>query len=330
MKIDDPRYIAKLAIADLLSREGYMCYDVEPVHALHYAEACAAFGAARIAGMNGEANVLSLLVDRYAPDKLPRNTANHVDANVCGIIPIELYIQTKLPDLLEQGLLYADGQWAHPLPNGLSAQTRFWIDDMWMIGALQTTAFRATGNPVYLERCALELDAYRERLQRPSGLFYHGPESPHYWGRGNGWVAAGFAELLSLLPESNSRYASLLAGFRAMAAALKRYQAPGGMWRQLIDNGGAWNETSCTAMFGYAIALGVRCALLPPDEYRPVAEQAWHSLASYVTEDGLMTEVCAGTGQKDDVGFYLARPRVTGDLHGQAALLWFAFEMMQK
>jgi len=28
------------------------------------------------------------------------------------------------------------------------------------------------------------------------------------------------------------------------------------------------------------------------------------------------------TGQQDDIEFYLKRPRVVGDLHGQAPVLW--------
>lgn len=43
---------------------------------------------------------------------------------------------------------------------------------------------------------------YLDELQRPNGLFYHAPDVPYYWGRGNGWVAAGMAELLQCLPKS--------------------------------------------------------------------------------------------------------------------------------
>jgi hypothetical protein len=47
-----------------------------------------------------------------------------------------------------------------------------------------------------------------------------------------------------------------------------------------------------------------------------------------VNAEGRLTDICAGTGQKDDAGFYLQRPRVTGDLHGQAPLLWFAYALL--
>jgi hypothetical protein len=32
--------------------------------------------------------------------------------------------------------------------------------------------------------------AYLDRLQQTNGLFFHAPDSPFYWSRGNGWVAA--------------------------------------------------------------------------------------------------------------------------------------------
>jgi len=86
------------------------------------------------------------------------------------------------------------------MPNGLSDQTRFWIDDMYMITILQVQAFRATGDRVYLDRAALEMVAYIDKLQQPNGLFFHGVNAPHFWGRGNGWIAAGMPELLSELP----------------------------------------------------------------------------------------------------------------------------------
>jgi len=98
----DPLLIANKTIADLLSRKDFMLYDTGSVRALHYAEACAAFGAAR-----------------YGRDKLPPNTANHVDANVCGIIPLELFLYLGDPDLLSQGLAFADGQWMNPQADGL-------------------------------------------------------------------------------------------------------------------------------------------------------------------------------------------------------------------
>jgi rhamnogalacturonyl hydrolase YesR len=40
---------------------------------------------------------------------------------------------------------------------------------------------------------------YLDEIQRPNGLFYHTPEVPFFWGRGNGWMAVGMTDLLKVL-----------------------------------------------------------------------------------------------------------------------------------
>lgn len=321
-----PATIANLVINDLLSRPGFMMYETPEVTAVHYAEVCAAYGAIKYCGMTGDKKTMTDLISRYdrvTSEKIP-NTANHVDVNVYGILPLEVFIQTRDTAYLRQGLYFADGQWKNPLPDGLTSQTRYWIDDIYMIGILQVQAYRATGNMIYLERAALEIDSYIRKLQQPNGLFFHGTDAPFFWGRGNGWVAAGFAELLSVLPEMNPHYASIFNAYKKMMKTLLENQDEDGMWRQLIDNQESFKETSSTAMFGFAMSLGVRKGLLPEEPYKTAYLKAWNALTGYIGKDGKIREVCVGTGQSKDMEFYLTRPRVTGDLHGQAPILWFA------
>jgi unsaturated rhamnogalacturonyl hydrolase len=324
-----PQSLGRLLAEELLSRREFMRYEVGEVRALHYAEACAALGALRLAGTLGEGGLVARLKARYDLEPSPVegpgriiNTANHVDANVYGILPLELYILTGDGTCLERGLALADGQWRDPLPNGMTRQTRYWIDDVYMIACLQAQAFRATGAGIYLERAALEVADYLKRLQEPNGLFRHGLEAPFYWGRGNGWVAAGLAELLAVLPASEPRYPAIASGYRLMMSALRELQAEDGMWRQLVDREDSWKESSATAMFAYAMRVGVARGVIPAEEYSPAVGKAWDALAEYVEPDGRLREICAGTGQSRDAAYYLGRPRVTGDLHGQAAMLW--------
>lgn len=327
---NSPQALARKIMEDIFTRDEFMMYISDHCTAVHYAEACAGFGAARLAGWLEDSDTLEKLSKRYMKvvDNRIVNTANHVDANVYGILPLELFIQTGNQTFFKQGIELADIQWKNPLPDGLTRQTRFWVDDIWMIGSLQVQAFRATGNPIYLDRAALELDVYLNRLQQPNGLFFHGEEAPFFWGRGNGWVAAGLAELLSELPKNNHHYASILAGYRKMMEVLVRYQSDEGMWRQLIDYENAWKETSSTAMFGYAISIGVREGLLTESEFVQAYQKAWLALSEYITEEGKVSEVCAGTGQSQDADYYLTRPRVVGDFHGQAPILWFAYVLL--
>ena len=327
---EKPDKVANQVVSDLLSRSEYMIYDTPDVYSIHYAEVCAAYGALKFAGITDNDQLIDKLGSRYATvkDSIP-NTENHVDTNVYGILPLEFYLQTADSAYLEEGLRLARNQWNDTLPNGLSVQTRYWIDDIFMIAALQVQAYRATANQIYLDRAALTVATYLQKLQQPNGLFHHGPEAPHYWGRGNGWVAAGFAILLAELPASNKHYGVILAGYEKMMATLLQYQSEDGMWNQLIDDPASFKESSCTAMFGYAMVTGVNKGLLSKEEYAPAYIKAWNALTGYLNEDGKLREICVGTGQSLDTSYYLNRPRITGDLHGQAPMLWFACELMQ-
>jgi len=326
----DPVTISLRITENLLSRKEFMLYNSPQLKTFHYAEVCAAFGAARVAALRKDTVTIERLIKRYEPllDGVMLGPGIHVDVNVYGIVPLELYRFSKDERFLKQGLNLADEQWKDPLPNGLTNQTRYWIDDMYMIGSLQVEAYRITGRDVYLDRAARELDDYLKKLQQSNGLFFHGPEAHFYWGRGNGWVAAALAELLSVLPKENPYYTSIHDGYIKMMNALLQYQAEDGMWRQLIDYPNAWKETSSTAMFGYAMMVGVKKGILPSDKFRPACEKAWLSLSNYLNEQGELTDVCVGTGQSKDAQYYLDRGKSTGDFHGQAPMLWFAYSLL--
>jgi rhamnogalacturonyl hydrolase YesR len=157
--------------------------------------------------------------------------------------------------------------------------------------------------------------AYLDKLQQPNGLFYHAPDVPFYWGRGDGWVAAGMAELLRSLPEDHPKRARILDGYRKMMKALVSFQGQDGMWRQLIDHPEAWP--------------GVKNGWLEPDIYGPAARKAWLALIGYIDQNADVTSICVGTNKKNDLDYYLTRPRRTGDFHGQAPVLWAASALLR-
>jgi unsaturated rhamnogalacturonyl hydrolase len=208
------------------------------------------------------------------------------------------------------------------MAQGLSWQTRFWIDDMYMITIAQAQAYRATGDRKYIDRAALEMVAYLKEIQQPNGLFHHAPDVPFFWGRGNGWMAAGITELLRSLPEDHPQRAEITAGYQKMMATLLLSQGNDGMWRQIIDDPQSWPETSCTGMFTFAFISGVKNGWLPAETYGPAARKAWIALTSYIDDKAEVREVCVGTNKENSREFYMNRPRTTGDMHGQAPLLW--------
>jgi rhamnogalacturonyl hydrolase YesR len=293
-----------------------------------YPEVVTWYGALTFAQLTGNKDMTSRLTQRFEPffsteaSLVPQPV--NVDSTVFGAVPFELYIETRDPRYLTLGQHFADTQWADPTPDGLSSQSRFWIDDMYMITLVEVQAYRATHNPKYLDRAALEMAAYLDKLQQPNGLFYHAPDVPFFWGRGDGWVAAGMAELLSSLPANHPQRAKIMAGYQKMMAALLKVQGQDGLWKQLLDHPEAWDETSCTGMFTFAMITGVKNGWLDKKIYGPAARKGWLGLVSKIDANGDISDVCEGTNKKNDLNYYLTRARNTGDLHGQAPILWCA------
>lgn len=323
---------------------------------IRYQEMVAWYGALTFAKATGQPDLTKALVERAdlllkeETHKIP--PPDHVDRNVFCSLAAEIFLQSGNKHSFEVARHFADVQWEpteeiikkgdeagkpqgglswrfdeeakHHMQEGLSWQTRFWIDDMYMITMAQGQMFRASGERKYIDRAAKEMVAYLDKLQESNGLFHHAPDVPFFWGRGNGWMAAGMTELLLSLPADNPDRTRILEGYRKMMATLKDTQSESGMWLQLVDDPKSWPETSCTGMFTFAMITGVKQGWLAPEVYGPVARNGWIALAGYVQENGEVRQVCIGTDKKNSREFYLNRPRVTGDLHGQAALLWSA------
>ena len=313
---------------------------------LHYSEADTWYGALTFAQLTHDDALRTALIHKFEPmmpggsDLARVPLRRHVDDSVFGIVPLEIAIQTKDPKYLAEGKRWADRQWQGgpstdqpgaitDIPPGLSPETRFWIDDMYMLTVLQLQAYRATGDRTYLDRDAREMVAYLDRLQQPTGLFFHAPDVPYYWGRGDGWVAAGMAEMLRSLPPDHPQRPAILAGYRKMMAALLKYQGLDGMWRELIDDPAAWPESSSSAMFTFAMITGVKNGWLDPAAYGPAARRGWLAVVGYIDQNHDITQVCEGTGKLNDHDYYLARKRRTGDFHGQAPVLWAASALLR-
>ena len=358
----DPKTIAARVIDQFLASDPL---DFHPVgfaghkgygdgKVVHYPVVSLWVNAIEHARLVGDKRRLDLLVRRF-DDFLPGGKSNrfcskfaHVDYSIFGSLPYEVYLVNGDKRCLEMGARYADGQWTppdeksykmfHSLPKeeqdrlwemGFTPQTRLWIDDMYMIIALQSQAYRATGDRKYIDRTAKEMCYYLDRLQLKegpqAGLFYHAPDAPFVWGRGDGWMAAGMALVLSYLPDDSEYRARIMEGYLGMMTALRDRQREDGRWNQLLDvkdDPRNWAESSCTAMFAYAFAEGVKHGWLDAAEYAPRVRRAYLALVDRLDRYANVPDVCTGTGKRDFQSWYFERPRVNGDPHGQAALLW--------
>lgn len=313
----------------------------EPRTHITYPDVCTWLGGLWFSKATQNETLYNQLEARFKPllaeESYLQPQPNHVDNNVFGTLPLEFYLQKGNDEYKKLGMMYADTQWE--LPNehtskeanwdedGYSWQTRIWIDDMFMITAIQAQAYRASNDLKYIDRAAKEMVLYLDSIQLDNGLFYHAPEAPFCWGRGNGWMAVGMAELLRILPKENEYHPVIMEAYLKMMDTLKKHQNQNGMWLQIIDDPSMWEETSGSAMFTYAMIVGVKKGWLDKKEYGTAARKAWLSLVTFIEDNGDVRNVCEGTNIGFTTDYYRNRLPLTGDLHGLAPILWCAFAL---
>lgn len=151
--------------------------------------------------------------------------------------------------------------------------------------------------------------------------------SGDFWGRGNGWMALAFVDLLACAPTDHPRYAELLERYHATMLGLRRWLAPTGGWRQLLDHDHDWIETSVTGMHTYALARGVNEGWLD-SSFAADARLGWSALLAKVQADGSLLDVCPATHQGTRE-HYLRRLRTPDDQHGYGPFLLAAAESLR-
>lgn len=179
-----------------------------------------------------------------------------------------------------------------------------WCDALYMSPPTFARMYAITGDKKYLDYLHREYKNCRDTLfSEEDDLFYRdgsyiGKKTKNgkrvFWGRGNGWVMASFAQVLPYLPKddpSRKYYEDL---FKRMADKLLKLQLDDGMWGvSLIDPdefGGG--ETSSTCFIAYGMAWGVRSGILDKAKFMPALEKAWKRLVEKcVTDEGKLVYV---------------------------------------
>jgi len=109
-----------------------------------------------------------------------------------------------------------------------------------------------------------------------------------FWGRGNGWVAAGLARMLKELPADYPQRPFYEKLFREMMTKLASIQQTDGLWRCSLLDPDAYpgGETSGSGFYCYAMAWGINNGLLDKKTFLPVVEKTWIALIGCVNEEG--------------------------------------------
>jgi unsaturated rhamnogalacturonyl hydrolase len=274
--------------------------------------------------------------ESWAFDQRPR----HADADATGAVWVWASQHTHDPAKLAAIKARFNAVLAHPSTVSLQfgtdqdthCQDRWcWSDALFMAPPAWVALAKVTGDPRYLAHADQEFWATTDLLYDTDEHLYFRDSrfiarrdadgAKIFWGRGNGWVFAGIARILTDLPSDypdRPRYQLL---FQQMAAKLKTLQGGPGYWPVSLLVPQKTPETSGTGFFVYGLAWGINHGLLSDADYRPAVERGWHALAAAVAPDGKLGWVQRVGTAPDQVG-----PDDT-QLYGVGAFLLAASEV---
>lgn len=220
---------------------------------------------------------------------------------------------------------------------GTFNENTLWADDLYMSTPFLMRWWHHGGQQECLEECVSQFLLFRSYLYHPHNrLMSHvynfncGAPTGVHWGRGNGWVMFSLSELLEYLPKEHPKREELLGFFNDFALGLVERQGSRGLWHQVLNDPESYEESSCTAMFAYAFARGVRFGWLDHAElYRTAAQRAWEGLCNYaIDRKGNVYGVCQGSCYSFTRDYYKYElSPVLNDTHGIGIVLLAGIEM---
>ena len=231
---------------------------------------------------------------------------------------------------------------------------------MWLDGLFTGTTFYAR-YAAYKPEPEAWSDVARQFLiidahtRKANGLNHHGWDesrqmgwsdsitgcSPETWGRAEGWYVMALCDVIELMPEDQPERAELVAILNRVMEALLTCQDPAThLWYQVPDRPaeeGNYLESTCSAMYCYGMAKGVRLGVLP-ESYKEEAQKVMEGLKAHkiiTNEDGTLSliDCCAvaglgGNPYRDGTYEYYVHERIReDDPKGVAPLILACIEL---
>lgn len=232
-----------------------------------------------------------------------------------------------------------------------------WDDTVYMLGMFFLEMYRQTGNENYIKELMGQYYAHAQMLaDKDSGLWFHGWDadsidfddrcgqvgwadkttrrSTEIWGRGNGWILMILADVLETAPKHSPMWREAAKELVKMTANLPEWQDQStGMWYQLpvrYAEKGNFLESSCTAMFGYALSIGVKHGVLKKSLFKPMTDDIYYGLRRHAMVDagnGYLSpdKVCIGTCIGDK-SYYFSRRVASGVDFAVGVFVMFGLE----
>ncbi|NBC69948.1 glycoside hydrolase family 105 protein [Paenibacillus sacheonensis] len=148
-----------------------------------------------------------------------------------------------------------------------------------------------------------------------TGLFFHGwsfIRRDNYaralWGRGNAWYTAGLVDYLGIVELPLGFEMFLVASLEQQVRKLGELQADSGMWRTVLDDPEAYEETSATAGFAYGILKAVRKGYIS-ETFLGAGIAALQAVIRKIDANGMVQGVSYGTRMGHSRQFYNRIPQ---------------------
>jgi len=236
-------------------------------------------------------------------DMLPR--VYDADDLCIGQTYFSLYDKYRDTAMIRKVIERVDYVMAHPdhqpliTESGKYYRNRWgWCDALFMAPPVYAAIARHTGEMKYLDFCLSEFKVTTDSLYDKSDKLYYrdlrfihdkGPTGKKvFWARGNGWVYAGLAMMLELVPRTHSSYNYYEKLFLDMTGAILACQDKEGAWHSSLLEPGIYPqpENSAGGFFVFGLARGLNLGILKGRRYRRAATLGWWSLNKYVHKDG--------------------------------------------
>lgn len=234
---------------------------------------------------------------------------------------------------------------------------------MWLDGLFTGTTFYARyaaykPEPEAWSDIANQFVVVDKHTRKANGLNHHGWDesrqmawadsltgcSAETWGRAEGWYVMALCDVLECMPADQPQREELIAILsRVMEALLAVQDKDTHLWYQVPDKGdkeGNYLESTCSAMYAYAMAKGANLGVLP-DTYREEAKRVIEGLkvSKLVTDaDGSLSliDCCAVAGLggnpfRDGTYDYYIHERICADdPKGVAPLILACIELSKQ
>lgn len=146
-----------------------------------------------------------------------------------------------------------------------------WVDSVMMFSVFTSLYGKENNNQELIDFAARQPKQYASMLQDNNGLWYHAywskkkkpyPGKGIYWGRGNGWVIAGFPMILDNIGDHKEKE-EIIKILNETSEALLKCMREDYTFSTLLTEPKTYRELSATALIAAGWMHGVRMGYLP-------------------------------------------------------------------